>query len=102
MQAMFDLINISASIEVADNATTGHGRALEIDWSSGTRLTVRFDQGVGYSRGEGALGQESNYFEPGANDIELQARNSSNFQLRVTGNDLPTQIFIKLREVMSA
>ena len=97
MKCMLQELGIGASIKVGDNLTTDHARVLEIELSSGSTLSVRLDQGVGYWRGERAVGQESDYFNPNVDDAELQARNLTNLRLRIAGSDRPTQIFVKMR-----
>ena len=46
LKATFGYLGIDANVELADTSTTGHSRILELEWSSGKKLTLRLDQGV--------------------------------------------------------
>ena len=49
---------IASSVVALKPTVLPHGRVLKLTWQSGTTITLRFDQGVGYWRGEqlGSLG----------------------------------------------
>ncbi len=95
--ATFGYLGIDASVEVADNSTTSHGRLLEIGWKSGKTLTLRLDQGVSYWRAAYARNHQSRHFSLSEQDTELQGTRLAELALNIEGAQLPTQVFIKVR-----
>lgn len=95
-QSIFDQIDIVFSINIGSKADVGHGRILELTFSSGKKLFVRLDQGVSYWRAAWALRSEMIAYNFTASDI-LQRDRLLNLNIDVQGAELPTQFFIKIR-----
>lgn len=88
---------VDAVVQLADNASTGHGRLLEIKWSSGKTLTVRLDQGVSYWRSAHSNTRQDNDLNLNSETIESQAKHLAELAINIEGAQLPTQIFLKVR-----
>ncbi len=88
---------VDSAVTMLDLSTLGHGRALEVTWSSGKRLTVRFDQGVSYWRAAQSNLRAAYAFNVHSGDVKEQARQLAQIRLRIEGGALPTQIFVKVR-----
>ena len=97
LAATFHYQGIDAVMQLADNASTGHGRLLEIKWSSGKTLTVRFDQGVSYWRSAHSNTRQDNDLNLNNETIESQAKHLAELTINIEGAQLPTQIFLKVR-----
>ena len=85
---------IASSVFALEPTVLPHGRVLKLTWQSGTTITLRFDQGVGYWRGEqlGRLGFLNHLDTPEKQASEMvQALR----HLEVEGQRHPTQVFIK-------
>lgn len=95
--ATFAYMGVTASVQSGEAAALGHGRMLEIRWSSGKVLTVRFDQGVSYWRASQSNRRDACFFDFDARDDEATGRALAALQLRIEGNVLPTQLFVKVR-----
>ena len=97
LAATFHYQGIDAVVQLADNASTGHGRLLEIKWSSGKTLTVRLDQGVSYWRSAHSNTRQDNDLNLNNETIESQAKHLAELAIDIEGSMLPTQIFLKIR-----
>lgn len=91
-------LGVDVELQVAGKATTQHGRLLEIDFSSGQRLTVRLDQGVSYWRAAASSqgGRASLMFDFSL-DPEDQGRRVAEMLVHVEGALHPTEVFVKVR-----
>lgn len=94
---LFSMRGIDATIQLADRGSTGHGRLLEIEWSSGKKQTLRFDQGVSYWRSARSNSRISNNFSLNQSEAEQQAKHLSQLNIKIEGAQLPTQLFLKVR-----
>lgn len=95
--ATFDYLGIDAVIQVADGAEVGHGRLLEVGWSSGEKLTLRLDQGVSYWRASRSNSRQACYFSLGTGDAGIRGRELAELRVDIEGTYLPTQVFVKVR-----
>jgi hypothetical protein len=98
LRATFDYIGITACVEIADTATTGHSRLLEVEWSSRMRSTLRFDQGISYWRAARSNKPQETYFNTGDSDSDEAGRHLAELSVNVEGSQLPTQLFAKIRQ----
>lgn len=89
----FDYLGIKAEVVTRRRHETGHGRVLVLDWSDGTRLSLRLDQGLSYWR---ACHGPHNGFDFGAEYVD-QAEALVKIEGRVEGLDHPTQLFVAHR-----
>lgn len=94
----FQYLGVDAEMQIAGKATTQHGRLLEVEFNSGRRLTVRFDQGVSYWRAatSGKSGSASLMFDFGL-DPDAQAIRVAEMVVHVEGALHPTEVFAKIR-----
>ena len=95
--ATFGYLGVTANIQSGETAALGHGRLLEIRWSTGRTLTLRFDQGVSYWRASSANRREACYFDVNSKDDEATGQALAELALRIEGSVLPTQLFVKVR-----
>lgn len=98
LDATFRYAGIDVSIQLADAATTGHGRLLEVEWSSGRKLTLRLDQGVSYWRAAHSNNRQACYFNLNAGETDLRGKLLAELAVRIEGAHLPTQLFVKVRQ----
>lgn len=98
VEATFRYLGIDAFIQLADTATTGHGRLLEVEWSSGRKLTLRLDQGVSYWRAARSNGRQACYFNLGPGDTDRRGKQLAELEVGIEGAHLPTQLFVKARQ----
>jgi hypothetical protein len=97
LRAAFKSIGITACVEIAEAATTGHSRLLEIEWSSGMRSTLRFDQGISYWRAAHSNKPHDTYFNTGNSDSDEAGKKLAGLSVHVEGSLQPTQLFAKIR-----
>lgn len=95
--AAFRHVGICASLQLADAATTGHSRTLEVTWTSGKKLILRLDQGVSYWRAAHDSSRHLYYFDLRPDNIEQCGRELLELAVRIEGARLPTQLFLKVR-----
>lgn len=95
--AAFNYLGINANVELADTSTTGHGRILELEWSSGKKHTLRFDQGVSYWRASHSNSRQATYFDSSAKNFDEIGKYLAELSVRIEGAMLPTQLFSKIR-----
>lgn len=95
--ATFGYLGVTATVKSGDAAAQGHGRVLEIRWSSGKTLTVRFDQGVSYWRVSPTVRREACFFNIDAKDDEATGKALAELTIPIEGGVLPTQLFAKVR-----
>ncbi|MBL3601401.1 MAG: DEAD/DEAH box helicase [gamma proteobacterium endosymbiont of Lamellibrachia anaximandri] len=93
----FDLAGLQAKIQIGDPRKTGHGRLLEISFSSGKRLTVRFDQGVSYWRVSHSAANRNTYFDHNEAGSLAQSKKLMNLTIPIEAANLATQLFLKIR-----
>lgn len=88
--------NVIANPIALNGTNLPHGRILELKWSSREVTTIRLDQGVGYWRfsKDGRLGflDHRDSADRQSSDMAAAIRH-----LGVSGQDFPTQLFIKHR-----
>lgn len=97
----FNYIGLKCHLNVIDKFKTQHGRSLEIEFTNGKHITVRFDQGVSYWRVSSpaqSIKKFSTWFDFKDKDIEKQARSVAEMNLPVEGGIMPTEIFVKTRD----
>ncbi|MDP2787820.1 MAG: DEAD/DEAH box helicase [Pseudomonadota bacterium] len=95
--AAFRYLGLDASIHLADGATTGHGRLLEVEWASGRKLALRLDQGVSYWRAAPSNSRQACNFNLNPGEVELRGKQLAELAVRVEGARLATQLFLKVR-----
>lgn len=93
----FRYAGIEAALQLAESSGASHGRLLEVDWSSGSKLTVRLDQGISYWRAAHSNRRQACAFDLYTGDAEVQAELLAKLVLAIEGANLPTQIFVKVR-----
>ncbi|WP_243367384.1 DEAD/DEAH box helicase [Fundidesulfovibrio soli] len=97
----FQCKGIEATMRVVDKTATKHGRLLEIDFNTGARLSLRFDQGVSYWRASsGSVNRLASRFNFDLDPAE-QGEIIADMQVHVEGNKWPTEIFTKVRSSQS-
>jgi DEAD/DEAH box helicase domain-containing protein len=95
--ATFEYLGVTATVDAGEPKDVGHGRLLEIHWSTGITQTIRFDQGVSYWRASSANHREACFFDLASTDDKATGRALADLALRIEGNTLPTQLFVKVR-----
>lgn len=88
---------IGASVQLAHSSETGHGRVMEISFSSGKILTLRLDQGVSYWRAAHTSSRQACAFDFRITDAQVQGKHLAELSATIEGALLPTQLFIKVR-----
>ena len=95
----FGRVGIHCTVSVPDRMVQ-HGRALILSFASGNVLTIRLDQGISYWR-TGRQGSAGRKFSTSFNFMqaspEEQARAVASLDLPIEGSQMPTEIFVKLR-----
>ncbi|MGE0810724.1 MAG: DEAD/DEAH box helicase [Immundisolibacter sp.] len=97
LEATFRYLGIDIVVQVADGATTGHGRLLDVEWSSGKKVTLRLDQGVSYWRAARSNSRQACYFRFDAGEADVRGRQLAELMIDIEGASHPTQIFAKVR-----
>lgn len=97
LKATFGYLGIDANVELGDTSTTGHSRILELEWSSGKKLTLRLDQGVSYWRASYTNSRQATYFDTSDNNFAEIGKHLAEMSIRIEGSALLTQIFSKIR-----
>ncbi|MBG3876428.1 DEAD/DEAH box helicase [Desulfovibrio oxamicus] len=95
----FHCKGIEASVLIVDKSATKHGRLLDVDFNTGTRLSLRFDQGVSYWRATSSPNYRSACHFDFTVDPASQGRQLAEMQTYVEGAAYPTEIFAKLRNL---
>jgi hypothetical protein len=95
LRATFQYLGIEAAIQLAESGHTGHGRLLEITWASGKKLAVRLDQGVSYWRA--AYSRQAGHFDLNSGDADVQGKYLAELVIGIEGAQMPTQLFLKVR-----
>jgi hypothetical protein len=88
---------IGVSIQLAHSSETGHGRVMEIGFSSGKSLTLRLDQGVSYWRSAHTNSRPACSFDFRIADAQVQGKRLAELAISIEGAMLPTQLFLKVR-----
>jgi len=91
------LLRIDAVVNASGSAETGHGRILEVGWSTGRTLALRLDQGVSYWRASPRNSRSQVHFQPNSEDVRSQAARVTQLAILIEGAELPTQLFLKVR-----
>jgi len=97
VQSTFDYMGIETTVEAGSISATGHGRLLEIEFVSGVKLTIRFDQGVSYWRSSYSNSKQASSFNVGSKDAEFQGTRLAELDLELEGSIMSTQLFVKVR-----
>jgi len=92
-----DALGGRSAFELRTNAELGHGRIMEVGFSHGSKLTIRLDQGVGYWRVGHMSDRQLSRFDFHQSPTN-QAVHLAELGIPVEGRELPTQLFLKLRE----
>lgn len=98
MVASFAYADINTRLLVGHAAETGHARTLEVKWASGASIGVRLDQGVSYWRAASSSPRELTFFGFQRVPIKIQAERIAELKLKIEGGQLPTQVFVKMRD----
>lgn len=100
LESAIKSIPAEPTINALDRTGLAHGRVLEVRFSSGRCLTVRFDQGVSYWRAESTSvqGGDAQRRFPFSADVSRQWQQLSQLSVRIEGGSHPTEIFIKVRD----
>ena len=101
LTASFAYAGMNARLKIGDTTETGHGRTLEVEWASGTKIGIRLDQGVSYWRAAASNPRDASYFSFQRVSNETQAERVADLRLKIEGGQLPTQIFVKVRDTTS-
>ncbi|WP_176044616.1 DEAD/DEAH box helicase [Burkholderia vietnamiensis] len=97
LKSTLSYIGVDTIPVLADNSSTGHGRLLEIEWSSGKKLTLRLDQGVSYWRAAHSTNPHARYFDFGPGASDAKGKQLAELAISLEGAQLPTQLFAKVR-----
>ena len=95
-QLIFEQADIDFEIKVGSKSQVGHGRIMELKFSSGKKLVIRFDQGVSFWKQDWAPSSEMISYNFRASEI-LQRDRLCNLNIDIKGSDSKTQIFLKVR-----
>lgn len=98
LTASFAYAGMNTRLKIGDTTETGHGRTLDVEWASGTKIGIRLDQGVSYWRAATSNHRDASYFSFQRVTTETQAERVAELRLKVEGGQLPTQIFVKTRD----
>ena len=95
---LFELLDISAELQVAGKTEIQHGRILEVNFKNGQQLKLRLDQGVSYWRAvpAGAGGYDTVRYDFGLTSKEQSVR-IAELRAHVEGALHPTEIFVTVR-----
>lgn len=97
LAATLEYVGMNSSIETDITSKLIHGRVLQLKFSSGKSLTLRLDQGVSYWRVSHDNPAFLKEFDLNLAVADDQARKLAELNISICGNDLPTQIFLKVR-----
>jgi len=97
LEATFSYLGIEAFIQLAGTNITGHGRLLEVEWSSGKKLTLRLDQGISYWRAAQSSRRQDCRFNFNGGDPDMRGEQLAKSEVYIEGTLLPTQLFAKVR-----
>lgn len=95
LRTLLSKAGISTSVQINDIRQIGHGRVLEVTFSAGKKIVIRFDQGVSYWRVAISADLQDIYFNF-AKAPQEQGDCLEKLSLQVTGDRLPTQLFLKI------
>lgn len=95
-QLIFEHSDIALTVRIGSKSEVGHGRILELEFSSGKKLFIRLDQGVSFWKPAWAV--SSSIIAYNFNAPEMQQRDLLlNLDLNIKDSDSSTQIFLKVR-----
>jgi len=97
LRSMLRQMGIPATLSLSERYEMEHGRSLDIEFSTEKRLTIRLDQGVGYWQVPRSTNRQLGYFNFHNNDSEQQSTRLLGLTVRVEGQSMPTQAFVKIR-----
>lgn len=98
LERLLQAVQATPVITVDAPAVTGHGRLLELEFAPARTLTVRLDQGFSYWRVARHSKYRDNWFNFSEDDVNEQLARVFAADVNVEGGQLPTQLFLKLRE----
>ena len=92
----FQGMGLRSKVTVMNKRIMPHGRSLELTWSDGSFVRIRFDQGMGCWRLDG---QPTRFVvtDPADRQVPLLYDELSRIKVR-NRNSSPTQVFVKVRE----
>jgi hypothetical protein len=93
---LFNQSDINFSLEVGSKSVVEHRRILELKFSSGKKLSIRFDQGISYCKAAWAARSEMSIYNFNADDI-TQQNYLSVLDINIEGREMPTRLFLKVR-----
>ena len=95
-QLLFQNLGTDLLIDLFPNNALEHGRLMEIELASGKRLSLRFDQGVGYWKTSQTANKQLTFFNFQRSTTE-QCSQLKGLTIRVEGREMPTQIFVRIK-----
>lgn len=97
LQSMLGQVGTRAALKLFAKHEMEHGRVLDVDLASGKRISIRFDQGVGYWHIPRSTNRQLGYFNFNNTDLEQQSSQLRELTVRIEGQSMPTQLFVKIR-----
>lgn len=97
LEGTMKALGLPAAVRIAGNVETGHGRLLQVRFSTDQLLTVRFDQGVSYWRAASATPPRHSEFDFSGGDPNVSSEALTRLLVDIEGGQLPTQLFVKVR-----
>lgn len=97
LKSMLQPMGIPSTLTLSERYEMEHGRSMDIELATGKRLTIRLDQGVGYWQVPRSTNRQLGYFNFYNNDPAQQSSNLLGLTVRVEGQSMPTQVFVKIR-----
>jgi DEAD/DEAH box helicase domain-containing protein len=92
---MFKQAGIDISVKTGSKSDVGHGRIMELEFSSGKKLFIRLDQGVSFWR---AAWVRSDLFAYNFRASAAAQRDRLlNLDIDIENSDAKTQMFLKVR-----
>ncbi|HGG58916.1 MAG TPA: DUF1998 domain-containing protein [Gammaproteobacteria bacterium] len=96
IKSLFNGIDARPRIKLNSLHQQAHGRMLEIVFSSGKSLRIRFDQGVSYWRVARSVDSHSKAFNFSETDSKRQVARLMRADVNLEGAEQKTQLFIKV------
>lgn len=96
LKTIFKNIGLDAHINLLESGQAAHGRLMKIGFASGSKLIIRFDQGVSYWRITKTTPYNQRTFDFKQQKVTEQVRNLLKHEGNLEGGTFPTQLFVKL------
>jgi len=105
LKKAFKMSNFEVDLLIPDRRSIQHSRALQVEFSNSSELTVRLDQGVGYwrvsrSRRSSSIRKdefEFSYANSGQAGLDQEAKQVIEANPKIKGSQTPTELFVKVR-----